>query len=354
MNNNNKFDDFLQRKTSSRETVEFLEAMAFNPEFEEYSVTEDRLEYGKEYRKDYGSFIPASKIAADDGKNLCDLQCEAFLLRKYGRKFEEEDKLVEEARKNYWLGDLGTPLYNIGRLMEKYGLVVIKQYNANLEILNKKMKEHDAIVVINNDTLTSEDDNQLFSEDNPNHAVVVLDIDLEKKVVNLFNPSTGNEKDTYSLDVFLDAWAESKFFLVLVREPHYDYEFVPQPIDVSDVELSVSLQELSDFIAENAHNIWAEDKLRDNPGIRYAPLDESGKEKPGCNHYLLPYSLLPDEDKKPDINMSQKTIKLLKRLGIRMVDVKHLHNCPECNEPIEKHFIYCPSCGKKLSWKDFR
>ena len=43
------------------------------------------------------------------------------MLRKYGRKFEKEDKLVDEARKNYWLGDLGTPLYNIGRLMEKYG-----------------------------------------------------------------------------------------------------------------------------------------------------------------------------------------------------------------------------------------
>ena len=220
--------------------------------------------------------------------------------------------------------------------------------------LNKKMLEHDAIVVINNDTLTSNEDDVFFSEDNPNHAVVVLAIDMDKKEVELFNPSTGNEKDKYPLDKFVNAWAESKFFLVLVREPHYDHEFIPQPIDVSDVELSDGLQELSDFIAENAHNIWAEDKLRDNPGIRYAPLDENGKEKPGYNHYLLPYSLLPEEDKKPDINMSQKTIKLLKRLGIRIVDLKDLHKCPKCNEPVEQNFLYCPYCGKKLSWEDFR
>lgn len=347
-----RVDDFLQRKTSSKETIEFLDAMAFDPEFEQHIITEDRLNYDIEFHKDYQCFIPVNSMAADDGNNLCDLQCEAFLLKKHGRKMVE-DKLVEEARKNYWLGDLGTPLYNIGRLLEKYGLVVIKQYDASIDFLIRSIENNDAIVVVNGNTLNGDSVSHLFSRNAPNHAVVVLAIDTVRQEVELFNPSTGNGKDNYSLERFLKAWAESQNFLVLIREPQYDYEFVPQPIDVSGVELSEGLQELSDFIAENAHNIWAEDKIRDNPGIRYAPLDEEGKEQPGCNHYLLPYSLLPDDDKKPDINMSQKTIKLLKRLGIRMVDVKKLHNCPECNEPIEKNFLYCPYCGRKLSWKDF-
>lgn len=344
---------FLNNKTTPQQTMEIIEAMVLDPSLQETVITNERLDYEMEQLKEYGNFIPASKMAADDGNNLCDLQCEAFLLKKHGREFPEEDKLAEEAKINYWLGNLGTPLYNVGRLLEKYGLVVIRQYNANMETLGQLLGGYDAIAVVNGDTLTNKGDN-LFDDNNPNHAVVVEKIDRDNNKVTLFNPATHNEHDTYDLVTFSKAWDESKNYLVIVREPNFPNEFIPQPIDVSDVNIPESLSDLTDFIAENAHNVWAEKKIKDNPGIKYAPVDENGNEIPGHNHYLLPYSLLPDIDKQPDIDMAMKTIKLLKRLGTRLLDISKMHRCSKCNGLIEMNFIYCPNCGRKLSWEDFK
>ena len=209
--------------------------------------------------------------------------------------------------------------------------------------------------MVNGNTLEGKGDDNPFSDDNPNHAVIVLAIDKENGKATLYNPSTGNDEDTYGLEVFKEAWAESKNYLILAREKEYEHEFIPQPIDVSGVTLSPDLMELIDTIAENAHNVWAEKKIRENPGIRYAPLDENGNEKDGnYNHYLLPYAEMPVKDRQPDIDMAVNTIKLLKRLGYRIVNMGELPRCPECGQPIEMHFQYCPHCGKKLTWDDFK
>ena len=82
-------EKYLSGKTSPEETISALTAIATNPELEEYVVTQRRLDYEEDKLRDYGSFIPASSMAADDGRNLCDLQCELFILRKLRRKISE-------------------------------------------------------------------------------------------------------------------------------------------------------------------------------------------------------------------------------------------------------------------------
>lgn len=354
-----KLDLFLKGKTTAVETLEILEAMVFDPSIQEYIITQQRMNNVIELEQSYGSFIPITSMAADDGNNLCDIQCEKYLLSKYNITIDEAT-LTAKAQNNYWLSNLGVPLYNVGKLLEEHNLLVIRKYDADIDILINLLEgkegelKHDAIVVVNNDLLTGNESDNYFADDNPNHAVVVNHVDKEKGIVELYNPSTGNTKDTYQLDIFIQSWSESKNYLVLVREKQYEHEYCPNPIDVSGVTLSPDLEELIDTIAENTHNVWAVDKIKKNPGIRYAPKDENGNEIQGHNHFLLPYSELSSEDKEYDIQMATQTIKLLKRIGYRLVNVNTLHRCSSCGEPIEMHHLYCSHCGKKLSWEDFK
>ena len=106
-------DKFFEGNTTAEETVLVLTAISANPDLEEYFITRKRLEYANEQTEDYSSFIPASSMAADDGMNLCDFQCETFILKKAGI-VASEDELAIESKTNYWLRGQGTPLYNIG------------------------------------------------------------------------------------------------------------------------------------------------------------------------------------------------------------------------------------------------
>jgi ribosomal protein L32 len=344
--------DFLNGNLSVQDTIDVLETMAFDSSLEEHVISTQRMNYARQIDADYGSFLPISKMAADDGENLCDFQCESYLLKKHGKEISDSS-LVEEAKSNYWLRSMGTPLYNIGKLLESNGLLVNRVYDADVNKLCEALEEYDIIVVVNGFRLSGNEEDP-FSEDNPNHAVVVVSIDKVANEIVLYNPATGNEKDVYSLTAFEEAWNESKNYVVLIREKEYENEYNPRPIDVSDVSLTPDLLELIDTIAENAHNVWAEEKLRKNPGLKYAPLDKDGHEVKGCNHFFRPYTELPEEDKKPDVDMAVNTIKLLKRLGYRIVNVNKLNRCPDCGEPIEMHHLFCSHCGKKLSWEDFK
>lgn len=349
--NLDQIDAFLRGELNAQEVLEVLESAAFDPSIMEYIVTEQRVSSAAELERDYGSFLPVGSMAADDGRNLCDLQCEQFLLKKYGRECKE-DKLFSEAKRNYWLRSQGTPLYNMGKLLEANGMVVRRIYDATTDMLKESLAQHSVIAVVNGNCLKGEPVSP-FDEYTPNHAVVVLNVDTEANKVELFNPDTKSELEVHELEVFTLAWAESKNYMLEVREMAYPDEFIPNPIDVSDISLSPELLELTDAIAENAHNVWAAEKIKVNPNLRYAPLDENGSEVPGCNHFFRPYSLLSEADKKPDVDMALNTIRLLKRLGYRIVDVNGLHRCPECGSTIEKHHLYCSHCGRKLEWQDF-
>lgn len=348
---NKRLDAFLDGETSVKETMQILEDMVLNPDMQEYVISAQRLRHASELRKDFGMFLPINSMAADDGRNLCDFQCETYLLRKYGKEVQES-KLAVQARNNYWLSSRGTPLYNIGKMLEANGLLVNRIYDAKLVSLVDYIKDHDAIVVVNGEKLKSPEKEDLFEENEPNHAVIVLSVDKDEVV--LYNPATNNEQDTYPIEAFLAAWSDSHHYLVLVRERKYAHEYHPLPIDLNDISLSPELLQLTDTIAENAHDVWAVRKKRENPQLEYAPLNENGEEQPGYNHYFRPYSELSDKDKQPDIDMALTTIKLLKRLGYRLVNMNTLYRCSGCDSPIEMQNLYCPHCGRKLSWEDFK
>ena len=260
-----KMDKFLLGESSAEETMEILSAIAVDQRLEEYVVTNRRMAYTNKQMEDYGSFIPVSSMAADDGKNLCDFQCEAYIINKEGYKVEE-NALAMESKRNYWLRSEGTPLFNMGKLLEHEGFLVNRLFNASIDDLEKALKEYSVIVVVNGKTLSGEEID-VFSEnfsfdDNPNHAVVVLSIDKTARKISIYNPANDEVMSVYDLETFENAWVESKNYMVTARKKRFAQEYNPQPVDVSKIKLNDDLEELIEVVAENAHDTWAVDKFQ--------------------------------------------------------------------------------------------
>ena len=90
-------------------------------------------------------------------------------------------------------------------------------------------------------------------------------------------------------------------------------KYIPQPIDVSDVELPAVLEPLREAIAENIHEVWAASRMKE--GWTYGPTrDDKLKKHPD----LLPYSELPDSEKEYDRATAMNTIKLVLKLGFEI------------------------------------
>jgi RyR domain-containing protein len=89
--------------------------------------------------------------------------------------------------------------------------------------------------------------------------------------------------------------------------------YKPKPIDTSAVSLSHELQDLTELLAKNAHEIWAQQRLAD--GWRYGPARDDTKKEHPC---LIAYDELPEAEKIYDRNAAMETIKVILSFGFRI------------------------------------
>ena len=82
----------------------------------------------------------------------------------------------------------------------------------------------------------------------------------------------------------------------------------PRPTDVTDVQLSVVADELCDLIAENAHEVWAKNRM-DKGWSHGLKRDNEKKIHPD----LVPYVYLSDQEKEYDLNTAIGTLKVLRK-----------------------------------------
>ena len=90
-------------------------------------------------------------------------------------------------------------------------------------------------------------------------------------------------------------------------------DYKPQPIDISDVELPKELEELSEQIAKNVHEVWSDGRIRD--GWTYGEQRDDALKTHPC---LIPYEELPEEEKEYDRHTSISTLKLIMKLGFKI------------------------------------
>ena len=87
-------------------------------------------------------------------------------------------------------------------------------------------------------------------------------------------------------------------------------EYIPKPLDVSNVVLPEGLEELTESLSKNVHEVWAAGRIA--AGWKYEPVrDEIKKEHP-C---LIPYEDLSEEEKDYDRATAISTIKYIMANG---------------------------------------
>ena len=84
----------------------------------------------------------------------------------------------------------------------------------------------------------------------------------------------------------------------------------PTPRDLNSVELPGDLAELVEDLAEFNHDTWARNRMND--GWTFGPTRNDELKQHPC---LVPYSELPENEKKYDRDTSVGAIKLIIALG---------------------------------------
>jgi len=308
MEKSNKISDellaaYLDGNTNEEETKRILQTLKFDESLRETLDIALQLE-----EDDYQlEELPMLQKAAISGENICAVKCEIFILHRRGLPYDEE-WLYNTARRKDWLKPEGTPLYCLGNLLAYSGLLVSRKYDSTLtDIQNSIEKDNDVVVGVDREKLYAE---EIDMEDLTNHAVVVTHLD--KDAVTIFDPYQEPYITRVSLANFLNAWKESHNYMIQVLQSVDEY--VPHPIDVDDIPLDGDLEELQEAIAENAHDVWAEARIKE--GWTYGKeRDDLNKKHPD----LIPYTALPDSEKEYDRIMAFNTIKLVKKLGFDII-----------------------------------
>lgn len=90
--------------------------------------------------------------------------------------------------------------------------------------------------------------------------------------------------------------------------------YTPEPIDTSDIVLDDEILGLSEALAKNTHEVWSKNRIKD--GWTYGERRDDEKRHHPC---LIPYDSLPEEEKEYDRHTSLETLKLIIKLGYKIV-----------------------------------
>lgn len=91
-------------------------------------------------------------------------------------------------------------------------------------------------------------------------------------------------------------------------------KYIPQPMDVSEIQLSKDLGVLIEQMAKNVHEVWAKNRIEQGWSYGVERNDEL-KQHP-C---LIPYEELPEIEKAYDRDTALGTLKLISKLGFKII-----------------------------------
>ena len=93
-------------------------------------------------------------------------------------------------------------------------------------------------------------------------------------------------------------------------------KYIPHPVDTTEVKLPADLEQLVEQMAKNVHEVWAESRIRQ--GWKYG---EQLNDELMTHPCLVPYEALPEEEKEYDRNTSVGTLKLIMKLGFKIIKI---------------------------------
>lgn len=103
-----------------------------------------------------------------------------------------------------------------------------------------------------------------------------------------------------------------------------------EPINTDDIKLNDELLELTEKLAKNTHEVWAQGRMKE--GWVYGKERNDEKKETPC---LVPYEQLDDSEKEYDRRTALETLKLIikfgytieKISGIRIISSQYIEKC---------------------------
>ncbi|KAK2531532.1 Ryr2 [Columba guinea] len=113
--------------------------------------------------------------------------------------------------------------------------------------------------------------------------------------------------------------------------------YKPAPMDLSFIKLTPSQEAMVDKLAENAHNVWARDRIRQ--GWTYGIQQDVKNRR---NPRLVPYALLDDRTKKSNKDSLREAVRTLLGYGYHLEapDQDHAMKLDVCSGIMEKFRIF--------------
>lgn len=311
-NHNNISDEllaaFLDGNVGADEAESVVSAIGQDRELTEILSLSEAVDIAVE--NEGTRIIPMWALAAANPEKLCSFECEAFILQHHDFDIDHWS-LLETAKANNWVREEGTPLHHVGRLLELKGLHVERKYDATLsEIENALDNGYDVIAVVDKNALMGGKAEGDVSSPQY-HAIYMTWVEEATDDIEYLNLETLTDENVDRED-FMKAWKCSSNYMVKISKTAAGYN--PRPINVEEIDLDAGLEELTEAIAENAHDIWA--RARMDEGWTYGPVRNDAKKQ---HPDLVPYSRLPDSEKDYDRIMAMNTLRLVRRLGYDIV-----------------------------------
>lgn len=154
----------------------------------------------------------------------CAIVSQQMILKSFGIDISEA-RLVYDATANGWLSTHGTPLCDVGRLLEHYGIDTHSHHGGGVESLISELAHgHKIIAAVDSGELWGAD---WFFEDwiqpeGADHALLVTGIDLSDPShprVFVNDPGEpGGAGHSYPLEKFLEAWNDSGRYFVATND----------------------------------------------------------------------------------------------------------------------------------------
>lgn len=155
---------------------------------------------------------------------FCVLECEKYILRKHGIKYND-DILTEETITKKWYIRNGRHFSVIGKHLKKFGFTIKRKRKASIEYLIHSLNNgNDVIVAVDGGELFDSDSIEEVLEDIyigeiADHTIVVESYDANNDNICIFDPNNQETLQSVSLCCFINAWLDSKCYLVEIIHP---------------------------------------------------------------------------------------------------------------------------------------
>ena len=154
--------------------------------------------------------------------DTCAFQSQAIILREYGFDVTQ-DELAKTAKEQGWYVEgHGTPHNKLGKLLEYFGIDTTTSVGNNIfNLANELAQGHRILVKVDSGELWSPGLEEIIEDqlilEYSDHALLVVGLDTSNpndvKVI-VTDPGNGNTQYAYTEKEFMDAWKDSKCFMI--------------------------------------------------------------------------------------------------------------------------------------------